>query len=563
MKKLIYLLFICLAANLTAEGEPFFIRDIRSLGMGSAFTAMSDDANCLFYNPAGVAASKRGHLTAFQIGAAIGDDLKEGYNWYNDNSDDLDNMDTLKDTDPDKYNALMTEVVNKISNLRILTEINFPQSSYIRPGKFLSFGFGFYTNAFLLADINPGIIVPTIDILGRVDGIIPVAFGKNFLNNRLSVGISPKIVFRNKFEEDRMTFLEMENFNPEFQTGSALGWDIGAIYKIKENLSAGLAIKDFGGTKIDYPEVWDTDYSTETPKYPAHSEMTHPQMNVGISYRPQKLVYWPGKFVKLPKNMFLVTADLWDIWRTKNKTIWSDHLWPKIHFGVEANLLSILRMRFGINQGYPTYGFDINLFLFHIEYARWADELGMFAGEIPDWKQKIALTLKYNLGWLSKPTKKEKLKKAEKPAPKKAKKVQIPESEKTNIAVAEFEARPPLGQSDAAFISEFIRTDLINSGLFNVVEKNNMNKILVEQGFQQTGCSDADCAAKMGKILNVKSIIVGSCGKLLGKYVVTMNAVDVGTGKITYSDNITVEKDDQLRESISKMAEKFAKATQK
>ncbi len=557
MKKLIFLFSIFLVGNLLAYGEPFFIRDSRALGMGSAFTAMTDDDNCLFYNPAAVAASKREHLTALQLGATIGDDVKGGYSWYKDNQDNLDNMDSLKNSDPNKYNALMTDIVNKISNLRILTEFNFPQISYIRPGKFLSFGFGFYTDALVLADINPGIIVPTIDILGRIDGIVPVAFGKTFLGNRLAVGVSPKIVLRNKFEENRMTFLEMENFNPEFQTGKSIGWDIGAIYKLKKNLNVALAIKDFGGTKIDYPEVWDTDYSTETPKYAAHSEMTHPQMNVGLSYRPKKLVYWPGKSLNLPDKMFLITADLWDIWHTKNETLWSDHLWPKIHFGVEANLLSILRLRFGLNQGYPTYGFDINLLLFHIEYARWADELGMFAGEIPDWKQKISLTLKYNLGWLNKPAKKEK--KKEEPPKKEEKKVQIPESERTNIAVVEFEARPPLSQSDASFVSEFIRSDLANSGRFNVVEKNNMDKILAEQKFS-TGCFDADCAAKLGKTLNVKTVIVGSCGKMLGKYVVTMNAVDVETGKITYSDNITVEKDDLLRESVAKMVEKFSES---
>ncbi len=70
---------------------------------------------------------------------------------------------------------------------------------------------------------------------------------------------------------------------------------------------------------------------------------------------------------------------------------------------------------------------------------------------------------------------------------------------------------------------------------FNVVEKQNMEKILAEQAFQQTGCTNEGCAVKLGKLLNVKVMIVGSFGKLLTEYFVTIRVIDVQTGESVYA----------------------------
>jgi len=121
----------------------------------------------------------------------------------------------------------------------------------------------------------------------------------------------------------------------------------------------------------------------------------------------------------------------------------------------------------------------------------------------------------------------------------------------------DFEARAPLSQSEAAFISDFFRSDFVKLARFNVVEKNNMDKILAEQGFQQTGCSTAECAVQIGKILNVRIMVVGSCGQLLGQYVITMNVVDVESAKIVYSDDIQVSDPGLLRNKVSEMVKRF------
>jgi hypothetical protein len=45
-----------------------------------------------------------------------------------------------------------------------------------------------------------------------------------------------------------------------------------------------------------------------------------------------------------------------------------------------------------------------------------------------------------------------------------------------------------------------------------------MEKILAESSFQQTGCTSSECAVQIGKILNVKHMIVGSLSKLMDTY---------------------------------------------
>ena len=49
-----------------------------------------------------------------------------------------------------------------------------------------------------------------------------------------------------------------------------------------------------------------------------------------------------------------------------------------------------------------------------------------------------------------------------------------------------------------------------------------MNDILKEQGFQQTGCTDASCAVQAGQLLNVKYMIIGSVDRVGNIYSITL-----------------------------------------
>jgi len=245
----------------------------------------------------------------------------------------------------------------------------------------------------------------------------------------------------------------------------------------------------------------------------------------------------------------------------------SDQLTGRSSLGMEYRLFEWFAIRTGVESTDEaetmTFGFSLNFGSFGFDFAAVSHE---------DLGSTSITALKYAWGGgedkevkKEKPVKKAKPLKKPKPVHEPVKKAapvelpEVPEDEKVNVAVTDFEARAPLSQSEAAFISDFVRADIVGAGRFNVVDKNNMDKVLAEQGFQQTGCSSAECAVQIGKILNVKMMIVGSCGQLLGKYIITLNVVSVESAKIVYSDDVSVADPDDLRDNIRALIEKFSR----
>lgn len=93
-----------------------------------------------------------------------------------------------------------------------------------------------------------------------------------------------------------------------------------------------------------------------------------------------------------------------------------------------------------------------------------------------------------------------------------------------------------VSSSTADILTDIVRTRLRGCGRFDLVEKSKMEEVLKLQGFQQTGCSEAECAAKVGKILNVKKMVVGGLGKLGSAYRLSLRVVDVETAVIEAED---------------------------
>ncbi len=102
---------------------------------------------------------------------------------------------------------------------------------------------------------------------------------------------------------------------------------------------------------------------------------------------------------------------------------------------------------------------------------------------------------------------------------------------KLTIAVMDF-APSNVPAGDAVIVSGFVRAAVVRSGMFTVVEKNNMDKVMAEQAFQQTGCTTSDCAVKVGRLLNTRKMVIGEFALLGGVRFLTASLVDVETGAI-------------------------------
>ncbi|MBI5574536.1 MAG: IPT/TIG domain-containing protein [Elusimicrobia bacterium] len=132
----------------------------------------------------------------------------------------------------------------------------------------------------------------------------------------------------------------------------------------------------------------------------------------------------------------------------------------------------------------------------------------------------------------------------------------------TNLAVADF-AGKNVSQADASIVTDFLRTELVNMRKFNIVEKGNMDKILAEAAFQQTGCTEVGCAVQIGKVLNVGQMIIGTLSKLVDTYHVTVSLVDVETGLMLTSETEHTKSADKLNKIAKELAKKLAKTMEK
>ncbi|MGH9632505.1 MAG: CsgG/HfaB family protein [Bryobacteraceae bacterium] len=65
-------------------------------------------------------------------------------------------------------------------------------------------------------------------------------------------------------------------------------------------------------------------------------------------------------------------------------------------------------------------------------------------------------------------------------------------------------------QDVGAGVSDLLVTELVKSGVYSVIERKAIDKVLTEQNFSNSDRSDPATAAKVGRILGVDAIIVGS-----------------------------------------------------
>ncbi len=94
-----------------------------------------------------------------------------------------------------------------------------------------------------------------------------------------------------------------------------------------------------------------------------------------------------------------------------------------------------------------------------------------------------------------------------------------PAGRKKRVAIFDFDYATVQSASAAAFgtnvdvgkgISDLLVRHLVQDGTYSVIERKAMDKILGEQNFSNSDRADANSAAKIGRILGVDAIIVGS-----------------------------------------------------
>ncbi|NQT97751.1 MAG: PEGA domain-containing protein [Candidatus Marinimicrobia bacterium] len=108
-------------------------------------------------------------------------------------------------------------------------------------------------------------------------------------------------------------------------------------------------------------------------------------------------------------------------------------------------------------------------------------------------------------------------------------------ADKLNVAVIDLETQGGLSPQEASILTSRLRSNLVSTNVFNVLDRGLMDEILEEQGFQQSGCTSAECVVEIGKMLNMHQMITGSIGKLGSMYTLDIVQIDVETSRIIKS----------------------------
>jgi len=113
---------------------------------------------------------------------------------------------------------------------------------------------------------------------------------------------------------------------------------------------------------------------------------------------------------------------------------------------------------------------------------------------------------------------------------------------KQTVAILDFEGRG-INQMEAATLTDRLMSEMVNTNAVILVERNQMNEILQEQGLQQSGCTSSECAAEVGALLGVQNMVSGSFGKLGNTYTVDAKMFSVETGATIRSSSKTHKGD--------------------
>ena len=111
-------------------------------------------------------------------------------------------------------------------------------------------------------------------------------------------------------------------------------------------------------------------------------------------------------------------------------------------------------------------------------------------------------------------------------------------AEKQTVAILDFES---IGSEEflGKAVAEIIRTELVGTKKFRVVERAQIKKALSEQKLQMTGAINDESAVQIGKLLGADLIIVGSVVKIGTSYTINSRLIDVQTGEAQLGRNVT------------------------
>jgi len=354
----VLLYFWVLFAPQLQAAEPAFIREsIRARGMGNAFTAAANDEMLLFYNPA---ALRSVYYNMYEV---------VGFNTTtNENTINLGKSSSGFST----IGSLAGKKIYNEGNLGLLSHVN------------SRFGWSLFSNGLLDIQVrNP--IIPYLETKAYAQKGLAGGMAWSFLDFQLDLGLGVKLVQRSGidtklhiFDEAIIEFTEDQKttkLQKKFASKAAFAPDAGAIYHFDSyhNMEPKVAfsLQNIGGLDFEgagkVPMTMNIGVSTE-------SEFNGFDLILAADYRD------------LADSQGMISEG--NIMTERNIKIGVEFGWQKLFNG--HHLISI---RAGRNGPYNSVGWSMNLFGFKIDFAKYSEELGEYAGELEDKRTSLQVSL--------------------------------------------------------------------------------------------------------------------------------------------------------------------------
>lgn len=351
-------LVLVVAHTSMAWGDPLplFHQGIRPLGMGGAFTAVADDENAMFYNPAGL-----NKIDGFGRVDLLNPLVALSTNTLDFSKD----MQDIGDAQTDAEQAtLAADLLDKWMGEHLHARASvFPNLT------FHNFGVGVLGQAMFDGEVHSPAGSNTLKLRGGYDvaGLVSGAMGFSPFGSTLRVGVTGKFIQRSLLDQsytaNDLVQQDGIDIDRDLLDGSGFGFDAGVILGLPLPLSpsVGVTVQNIGDVDL------------------GDAGILPQQVNAGIALEPS-----------MPFGRLTLAADMLDM----TKALGTDNdMAKRLHAGAEFAFPAVLSLRAGMNQGYLAAGATIDFRILKIAYAYSIEEAGAFAGQSPDRRHVAQVSL--------------------------------------------------------------------------------------------------------------------------------------------------------------------------
>ena len=121
------------------------------------------------------------------------------------------------------------------------------------------------------------------------------------------------------------------------------------------------------------------------------------------------------------------------------------------------------------------------------------------------------------------------------------------------VAVMDFQVEN-LAASEGRLIVDLLSSALASRQVFRVLERSQRDAILKEIEFSVSGCAEESCQLKAGRLLAADRIVVGSLGRVGGRYILNAKLLQVETGEVAATAYQVFKSLDELVDGCEEVA---------